>query len=87
MALLSFEQEYERAADERPFANGFEGESWMAHWCEMCVNSRLPDDCPLIGVALLGKTPQPWWLIDKRSLKARFACQEYQPDEPGTAGP
>jgi hypothetical protein len=53
------------AADRPPFANGTEGEIWMARWCEECANDspELVDrgeGCPLLLIALLGKTPKEW---------------------------
>ena len=66
-----------RASDARPFANGFEGESWMANWCSSCRHSDDEDGCVLIGVAVLGKTPYAWEPVNWRSLAHRYACHEY----------
>lgn len=67
-----------RSRDERPFANGFEGESWMNLWCWDCQVDE--DECPLIGVAMLGRTPAAWALRDPAGLN-RYTCNEYQETE------
>lgn len=77
MALLSYEQEDERAEDEAAFSNGFEGESWMHIWCEAC---RHEEDCPLIMVALMGKRPAAWEQRVPSSLN-RYTCHEFEQKE------
>lgn len=39
---------YDQAEPRTAFSNGFEGESWMAHWCERCVHD---EDCPHLQAA------------------------------------
>ncbi len=74
MALLSFDEENERSDPHAPFANGYEGESWMSLWCEDgCANYK---DCPLILVALLGRTPQQWEIREPGGLN-RYTCHAY----------
>lgn len=57
---------YERAKDEPPFSNGTCGYGWMDAWCNRCWHdgpARRGDEangCPLLGVALLGRTPAEW---------------------------
>lgn len=75
MALLSEDEAFDRSAAKPPFANGFEGESWMRIWCEEC---RYEPDCPLILVALCGRTPGPWEEIDDQSLTHRYTCHEFE---------
>lgn len=78
MALLDFEAEMARAVEGRPFANGFEGESWMSLWCEDgCVNQP---DCPLLVVALLGRTPKQWEDKEPGSLN-RYECHVYEEEK------
>ena len=45
-----------------PFSNGTEGYAWMGNWCERCTNNDEETElwCPLLTVALLGKTPVEW---------------------------
>lgn len=75
MALLDLVSEIARSHDGRAFANGHEGDAWMGLWCLDCVQDQ--DQCPLIGVALLGRTPAAWQDRDPGSLN-RYICNEYQ---------
>ncbi len=75
MALLSFPQEMGRSLPEPPFANGFEGESWMRLWCEDCAND-VGRDCPLVAVALMGRTPLAWDDENPGHLN-RYVCHEF----------
>jgi hypothetical protein len=74
-----------------PFSNGTEGYSWMANWCDECTNNDEATElwCPILSVALLGKTPaewveQPWKQIKGRpegevapSLGDTYHCTEF----------
>jgi hypothetical protein len=76
----------------RPFSNGTEGYAWMGSWCDECVHNDEETElwCPILTVALLGKTPaewveQPWGQIPGRpegetapSLTDRYHCTEFQ---------
>lgn len=80
MALLSTDEEFDRGVDKPPFSNGFEGESWMGIWCEEC---RHEPDCPLILVAITGRTPLAWHeqergVGDLASLTHRYTCHEFE---------
>lgn len=53
------------ARDGSPFSNSTSGEIWMSQWCHRCKNDspELVDKgegCPLILIALCGKTPVEW---------------------------
>lgn len=53
------------ARPQRPFSNHTEWEIWSARWCERCANDTpakvdRDEGCPLILVALMGKTPAEW---------------------------
>lgn len=74
MALLSFEEEFERARDGRPFANGFEFESWSSIWCDECA---LEDQCPLLSIILENKTPYSWEDKNPGALN-RYHCWEFE---------
>lgn len=68
---LEIPDAYERAIDEPPFANSDEGYGWMANWCDRCIHDGcgLGEDqpqCPLILVALMGRTPAEW--LDQKHL-------------------
>lgn len=81
--MLSVDDEYDRAAQRAPFSNGFEGESWMSHWCEQCSRDA-DDECPLVTVAFLGRVPRQWTLLTPNSLTHRYACREFKPREEPT---
>jgi hypothetical protein len=86
-----------------PFSNGTEGYAWMANWCHECVNNDEATElwCPILTVALLGKTPaewveQPWQQITGRPegetapvLGGTYECTEFvqRPQWPGDYDP
>lgn len=74
MALLEFGDELARARTGAPFANGYEGESWMSLWCQDCTHRN---GCPLLDVALFGRTPAAWQLREPDGLN-RYTCEEHQ---------
>lgn len=73
MALLSFDEEYDRAHDTSAFSNSTDGHAWMGLWCEDCNHY---EDCPLILVAMMGRTPLTWSEREPRSLN-RYTCREF----------
>lgn len=80
------------AREGSPFSNGTEGYAWMAEWCDECVHNDEETEkwCPILTVALLGKTPaewveQPWKQIKGRPegetapvLGGKYECTEFQ---------
>ncbi len=75
MALLDLESELDRSRGVAAFANGFEGEAWMSLWCADCVNDA-DSDCPLIAVAMLGRTPAAFDDVSPGALN-RYVCREF----------
>lgn len=73
--LIDDDDEFDRSVDKPPFSNGFEGESWMRIWCEECIHEPR---CPLILIAMCGRTPHPWEEIDRASLTHRYTCHEFE---------
>lgn len=74
MALLSTDEEMARAALKIPFSNGFEAETWTNLWCEDgCI---FYNDCPLITVAIMNRTPAAWILREPGGLN-KYTCTEY----------
>lgn len=71
-----------RARDGSAFANGFEGESWMNLWCSDGCTNDTEQDCPLVLVAMLGRTPAQWEDKEPGALN-RYVCHEYTDKEPG----
>lgn len=52
--------------DVPPFSNSDEGYGWTASWCDRCLvdapfrNGISPTGCPLLIIALTGRTPAEW---------------------------
>lgn len=83
MALLSFDDELDRAIQKVPFSNGFEFDSWSSIWCDECVHY---EDCPLLLVILHEKTPEPWDDVRPSALN-RYHCREFERKDDGQAPP
>ena len=75
MSLPSYDDAAAAAADRPAFSNGFEGDAWMERWCWQCVHE---ESCPLLLVALLGKTPAQWQEVDRNSLGNQYTCQFFE---------
>lgn len=85
--MRTFEEAEAAARDGSPFSNGTDGEIWMASNCERCIHDKGtrdgsdPAGCPLVMVALLGKTPSEWM----RQPEHGYLCIEFRSeDEPDT---
>jgi hypothetical protein len=77
MALLTFE-DYEPEADDRPpFPDGFSGEVWMVENCERCAHGE--NTCPLLMLAIIGRTPHVWTERTNATLSHRWHCPEWTP--------
>ena len=84
-------------ACHRPFANGTEGEAWMAAWCNYCARDHEmhgPDDgtngtgCDLVLMTMLGSDSE-WpegWIPEPDDgqffLPSRLVCTAFTPCEP-----
>jgi len=56
---MSFEDLWNKAAGSPPaFCNGSQFEIWQWNTCRGCIHHS--EDCPLIDVALAGRTPVEW---------------------------
>lgn len=77
MSLPAFDEASERAADRPAFSNGTEGDAWMENWCFRCRNDD-GDGCPLVLVAMLGKTPAEWEPFVPGSLGSQYCCTEFE---------
>lgn len=71
------------AADKSPFSNGTSGQIWMNAWCWRPCKKDRNEDCPLIMVAYLGKTPKEWTEVGLQD----YVCAEFEPDDDGGGGP
>lgn len=74
------------ATDGAPFSNSTEGDAWTAVWCDNCTHDRparegrYEDACPILLVALTGKTPQEFLPMDRFRLGAQYRCVCFQRD-------
>jgi hypothetical protein len=68
----------EDATDVMPFSNSTAGELFMANWCAHCAWDQgvvEGEGCPLVLLALLGKTPMQW----KREPGSQsYSCSAYK---------
>ncbi|MEO3869383.1 hypothetical protein ABGB18_11175 [Nonomuraea sp. B12E4] len=94
MSLPTFEEADATAQEGSPFSNGTEGECWMENNCHRCVNDaptrrdEWDKGCPLIMVALLGKTPNAWMERNPYGLYDRYSCIYFRDeDDPGPGEP
>lgn len=94
MSLPTFEEADATAREGSPFSNGTEGECWMENNCYRCVNDaptrrdEWDKGCPLIMVALLGKTPNAWMEKNPYGLSDRYTCIYFRDeDDPGGEEP
>lgn len=99
MSLPTYEEAYARARDGSPFSNGTEGYGWMESNCGICVHDKPArnDDpgngCPLVMVALLGRTPAEW--LDgprdeqgRYTIEGQYSCVMFRDeDDPGPDEP
>jgi hypothetical protein len=79
------------AREGSPFSNGTMGEIWMDRWCYRCKvdapyqRDESDEGCPLLLVALVGKTPAEW--VELGDAPQDYTCTEFIPDdEDGGAG-
>ena len=93
--MRTYDEAWNAARDQRPFSNGTEGYGWMDSWCAICWHDKGtrddtdPAGCPLVRVALMGRTPSEW-LDGPRDEHGRYGihdqyhCVEYRDeDDPG----
>lgn len=74
---IDYDDALRRSRDEQPFSNGTEGYAWMANWCDRCLrdapfrNTGKGSGCPLLQIALLGRTPAEWMEQPWGQIKGR----------------
>lgn len=79
--MPAYDDALERAADRPAFSNGFEGDAWMENWCYRCVHEANPDEtgaCPLLTIAMAGKTPAEWTEQDRGDLGNQYLCTKFE---------
>lgn len=77
------------AASDRPaFSTSDEGLAWMGRWCDRCAHDRSAragdgTGCPLVGAAMLGRTPAQWEEVKggQGTAFGRFRCSLFTLDQ------
>lgn len=78
------------AAKDTPAFSNSDGYAWLDHWCGDCIHDRGARDedgdgagCPLVLIALSGRTPNEWTLPkDAPDWSSNYECSMYE-EEPG----
>lgn len=84
--MRSYDDIEASARDGSPFSNGTMGEIWMDRWCYRCKvdapfqRDEATEGCPLLLVALIGKTPAEWVELDPDAIQD-YHCTEFIPDD------
>ena len=83
----TYDQASATATDQPAFSNGTDGELWMCAWCDVCIHDRAGragtgEGCPLVLIALLGRTPMEW----RRDGDA-YECTDFSPESDGGPDP
>ena len=86
--MREYNEAFEAALDKAAFSNGTEGMSWTDAWCDRCLHDKPARDgsgegCPLVLVALMGRTPSEWIEHDRFSLGDRYHCIEFRDEDSG----
>lgn len=76
--MRTYEEAEAAARPGSPFSNSTEHEIWSARWCDRCANDTPAmvdrgEGCPLVLIALLGKTPAEW----TRKGLSSYRCAEF----------
>lgn len=85
MTLPTYDQAWGTAREGSPFSNGTEGECWMANNCGRCINDA-NEDCDLVLIALMGRTPAEWTPDKPGSLGEQYRCMYFRDKEDGDGG-
>ena len=85
MSFPAFDEAMDRAANRLAFSNGTESGAWMERWCYRCVHDMDDPGCPLVLVAMLGRTPAEWQEVDRLSLGNQYRCTEFEVAASGEA--
>lgn len=74
--------------DGSPFSNSDQGYGWMAANCDRCIHDKPAREgndgqgCPLILVALIGRTPAQWLCeTEQDAIFAHYRCTEFRGED------
>lgn len=84
--MRPFDEALAAARAEPAFSNSTDGDAWMDAWCQRCRHDVDADGvdgegCPLVLVALMGRTPSEWLQQDdanRRTLADAYHCVEFR---------
>lgn len=84
-----FDTAWEHAHEGSPFSNGTDWEIWSYNNCETCAHDAdtrtgdapLSAGCPLIAVALLGRTPREWIPGEGKYCGDAYNCVMYRHED------
>lgn len=84
--MKTYDEAFAAATEGSPFSNSTEGDAWMGAYCERCKNDspamvNRGEGCPLILVALVGRTPAEWTPGDP--CRSNYRCSEFRSRDDG----
>lgn len=78
VTLFDYQTEWDAATERAAFSNGYEWDCWSSVHCVKCVNDE-NDDCQLVLVGFMGRTPVQWVEEVPFGLYDRYRCTEFTP--------
>jgi hypothetical protein len=90
VSMPAYDDAFGKAADRPPFSNGSMWEIWSHRNCERCASDGMgagedQPQCPLILVALMGRTPAEW--TDREPPLGDYLCSLFRARDEAAAGP
>lgn len=79
---------WDQSLDQPPFSNS-DGYTWFDANCATCIHdrdARIGDQiggCPLVLLAITGRTPAQWLAGDPDHVAAKYTCIEYRHEDDG----
>jgi hypothetical protein len=79
---------WEQSRDQPPFSNS-DGYAWFEANCTTCIwekPARQGDEgngCPLVLLALVGRTPAQWIAGNPDDISSKYTCIEYRHEDDG----
>ena len=73
--MPGYDDAHDASAPVAPFSNSTDGDAWEGRWCENCAHL---DDCPLLTLALIGRTPAQWRSVNPGGTHDKYECTLYE---------
>lgn len=86
---------WDESVDESPFSNSTDGDAWIHTNCGTCIHDKeqradkvTGPGCPLLLIALCGRTPAQWFIGPRDEtggyrLADKYRCIEYRHEDDG----